>query len=830
MKKIYTFLFVCTVGLPINLFAGNSISDMFVERDNKSPNALPQQTRMNIKMQSAYLSWTNNRSKITPAGNTKDIQPVLINPGEAVLVTFLEENLYKPQDWHIHDGSAIGLTMQKEYRMFHGAMFQWLRPPVKGAAFCMEKEFDVSVGIYDNLIVGAAIPDNSQLVVSVKTEKGVKEQIFNKLPDQHREYTIPLNGAQKLKHLTLSVYSKEKGVQAGAILWIILQNEKKLSEYEQSLLPFGKEWKQHIQPEEYEPEFTPTYGIVFSKKQLNEIRARHESLIQRDGHSAYLDAAKKLMQSNPEDLIKEYLGNSIRFGRDRDLNMPDLKPSELAIAGILTKNKEMLRMAARYAMTLAVTPYWDEGFMGHFPGSNWVHAAFRESWAAHELAITLDLAGEMFTQAGKNFILKRLAIDGIGHINYITWSAEYIHRMNQMSVFSHGRILAYAILEKTMPRVKPYLELAYKDLVNSLQTIILPDGGDVEGPGYMTYTIAEAGLALYYYAMATGKSLAEVIPPNILNTEGFAEALYSTVPENDFISICDTEATIDRMDAVAFLAAMSDNSRWGDIYRKALSRKEADSIIPKKQSPGLLALVIPSRLQTNSPEVKPFVSLPDMGIMASTRKVDNQWLKILIQGNKAKAGHTHEDKGSFIIEFAGEVFAGDYGRAPYGDAMTFAAKQCQWHNMLIPMVEGERPGPANPIPVDVKPSGNGDTQHFEAQIDATPGWEKYYAKNLRNWYSPTPEKLFITDEYELIKGKGVEFYWQTMLSVHRKGNTIFIEGKRGKAEIRIPQGTSCRIEPYKWWNGKTINRIIFTRKGKSGKIETCVHFKVNKQE
>ncbi len=799
MKKGYALLLVCGIGLSTSL----------------SARSIPMETTVG-----------KQSSNVSPQQVTTDIQPVPINPGEAVLVTFLEESLYKPESWHIHDGSAIGLTMQKEYRMFHGAMFQWLRPPVTGAAFCMERAFNVPIGGYDHLIVGAALPDNARLVVSAQTEKGVLEQTFEKLPNQHREYILPLNGAQKLTHLTLSVHSKEKGVQAGAILWVILQNEKKLAEYTQSLLPFGKEWEQHIQPQNYEPEFIPTYGIVFGKEQLEEIRARHEAMVQADGTSAYIEAAKQLMQSDPEDLIKEYLGNSIRFGRDRDLNMPDLKPSELAIAGVLTKNKEMLRMAARYAMTLAVTPHWDEGFMGHFPGSNWVHAAFRESWAAHELAITLDLAGEMFTKAGKNFILKRLATDGIGHINYITWSAEYIHRMNQMSVFSHGRILSYAILEKTMPRVKPYLELAYQDLVNSLQTIFLPDGGDVEGPGYMTYTIAEAGLALYYYAMATGKSLPEVIPSNILNTEAFAEALYSTVPENDVIPICDTEGQIDRLDALSFLSNMSDNSRWNDIYQKAVARRKGkDKKDAVEQSPGLLALVIPSRKQGGSPEVKPFVSLPDMGIMASTRKINDQWLKVFIQGNKAKAGHTHEDKGSFIIEFAGEVFAGDYGRAPYGDAMTFAAKQCQWHNMLIPIVEGERPGPVNPIPVDVKPTGSGDEKQFEARIDVTPGWDAYYARNIRNWSSPTPEELLITDEYELVKGKGVEFYWQTMLPVQRKGDILTIKGKKGTAEIRIPHGTSCRIEPSRWWNGETIHRIIFTKKAKAGKIETRIRFK-----
>lgn len=760
-----------------------------------------------------------------------DMQPVTINPGEAVLATFLEESLYKPSEWNIKDGSGIGLTMQKEYRMFHGAMFQWLRPPVKGPAFCMERDFDVNIEGYDNLIVGAAIPNKSLLKVSLLTENGIIEKTFEKLAGQKREYIVPLNKARKLKHLTMEVCSKEKGTQAGAILWVILQNEKKLADYCRSLLPYGKEWKLHLQPEGYQPEFVPTYGIVFGKDKMDEIRRRHDDMVRAEGSSAYIKAAEKMMQTDPEDIIREYLGTNIRFVRDRDLDTPELKPSDLAIAGILTKNKEMLRMAARYAMTLAVTPHWDEGFMAHFPGSNWVHAAFKESWTAHELAITLDLAGEMFTKAGRNFILKRLATDGIGHINYITWSAEYIHRMNQMSVFSHGRILAYAVLANTMPRVRPYLELAYKDLYNSLQLIFLPDGSDVEGPGYMTYTMAEAALALYYYAMATGKPLTEVVPPNILNTETFAEALYSTVPENDMIPVCDTEGQMERIDALSFLANMSDNNRWADIYRKAVQRRaENRQTVAGVQSAGIIGLVIPPAKESRSPEVKPFVELPEMGLMASARKVGNEWLKILVVGNRAKAGHNHEDKGSYVIEFAGETFAGDYGRAPYGDAMTFTSKQCQWHNMLIPMVDGERPHPANPLPYDEKPQGKGNATQFEASIDITQGWSDYFIKNCRSLISPAPGTLTITDEYALKRGTGVEFLWHTMLPAVIKGNTVCIKGKKGTAEIRIPRGASCRIEPAKWWNGDTINRIIFTKKGKAGKIETHVTFSATPPE
>ena len=743
------------------------------------------------------------------SGAFTDLQPVLINPGEAALVNFMDSRFYRAELWNIHDGSAHGLTMQAIYQDLQGASFLWSRPAVNAPCLCMERDFNVPVKGYDKILVGARLPNKARLVVSVQTDLGLLEQTFEKLPDYLREYELPLKGAGKLTHIKLAVFSEEKGEQGAGILWVILQNEEKLADYYRSLLPYGKKWEGHIKGEDYQPQFIPTYGIVFGKDNMENIRKLY-------GVEAG-SSVKKMLQTDPEDLLIESLGRDARFTRDRHLDKISLNPSSLAIAGILTKNKELLRMAARYAMTLAVTPHWDEGFMAHFPGSPWTHAAFRESNAAHELAITLDLAGEMFTDAGREFILKRLTIDGIGHTNFITWKHEYIHHMNQMAVFSHGRILGYAILEKTMPRVKPYLELAYQDLANNLQIAIEADGSCVEGPNYLGYTLQEAGMALHYYAMASGKSLAEVTPSHLLRTADFAEAVYSTDNDNIVIPICDAHPHFN-VETCNFLTAISNNSRWIDIKNKELEGR--------KFAPGLLSLIVPQTVTNGSPAMKPFVFLPEMGIMTSTRKIGDEWLKILIMGNKANAGHTHEDKGSFVVEFAGETFAGDYGVSNYADAMTFISKQCQWHNMLIPVSGGERPAPDNPVTVDVKPVGQGDAHSFKASIDVTQPWRIFFNRNVRTWDSPSPEKLVVTDEYDLKQGSGVEFNWQTMLPVNRKGNKLVIEGKRGVAEIIIPPGATCRMETHLCWTGKTVNRIIFSKKGQTGKMETKVTFKL----
>ena len=48
---------------------------------------------------------------------------------------------------------------------------------------------------------------------------------------------------------------------------------------------------------------------------------------------------------------------------------------------------------------------------------------------------------------------------------------------------------------------------------------------------------------------------------------------------------------------------------------------------------------------------------------------------------KAGAGHNHEDKGSFVLEFAGETFAMDPGTCDYSNPLAEILSHCERHNM-----------------------------------------------------------------------------------------------------------------------------------------------------
>jgi hypothetical protein len=419
--------------------------------------------------------------------------------------------------------------------------------------------------------------------------------------------------------------------------------------------------------------------------------------------------------------------------------------------------------------------------------------------------MVLDLAGEVFTDAGRTYLMRRLAEEGIGPINYTTWRHEYIFHCNQLAYFNTGRMYAYLILEREWPRVKPYTDLAYRDAIDNLETVIEPDGGALEGPGYLNPTIRENYNALKYYARARSLNLANLIPPIVKRTANYAAVVASTASD-DVIAVCDSGSSF-RSDTLAILTELIPDSYWTTLFHK------------KQAAQGLSPSVDPG------PPLPPYIALPEIGYIASTRHLGDHLVKLLIMGNKAGAGHTHEDKGSFVLEYAGQAFAMDLGIGDYGDPVHITYKHAQRHNMLVPVGTSERAAPQNPLPFDVKPTGHGDEETFRARIDATPGWNGYYRKWIRTWDSPSPETLVIRDEYELGKGSGVEFYWQTHLPVEKTGTGVIIRGDKGIAALTIPPDCSLRFDQLPLADGTTHTRIAVRKEAARGALEVTVRLR-----
>ncbi|MCP4645645.1 MAG: hypothetical protein GY851_34690, partial [bacterium] len=294
------------------------------------------------------------------------------------------------------------------------------------------------------------------------------------------------------------------------------------------------------------------------------------------------------------------------------------------------------------------------------------------------------------------------------------------------------RIPAYLVLERNWPRVKPYTELAFQDVLGFYDNALLPDGGYLEGPTYLNMTLHYALLSTDLYARGRGLELKDLAPPVLLKTADYIMCVSSTLPERDVIPIEDCGVKMGKSEMLA-MSSLAPDSYWVTMCRKALAR---DGFQPDEPNEYTLLRDLPE----TGPEHPAFVRLPETRMVASLRDLDGEPVKWLIIGNKGDAPHSHEheDRGSFVLEFAGDRFGADLGAESYNDANHILAKQCQLHNMLVPTGVDVRPKPTSPILSDVDPVGDGDETAFHIEMDATPGWDTFYKRWVRTWDSPDP--------------------------------------------------------------------------------------------
>lgn len=768
-----------------------------------------------------------------------------INAAEAIIEVFWDPEISGLKNWEIVDGQSYGLNVSQNWCWVTA---EWALKPDTGPALSMSKSCEVDCSDYDKLIISAVIPYKGTLRIIADTDKGRLENEFVRQSEKTRfkekkEYIFDLEGSEYLKTLTIEFDAVNKGFDAIYLNWIGLQNSNLLSNVIKQYSSFSEHWVGLLKPESFEPKYEPTYGFLINARELEELRVVHKKMIEESGQTNFTKVAERSKSISPEAMINRFANNNdSRYCRDRDLPR-QFTPTgvNVALAGLIMKDKELMRLGARYALSIAACEYWDSGFICYYPLGVFEQRPFVQSLSAHDVALLLDLVGEMFTDAGQKFIRRKLGEHALGSINFNYWKWDYIYKCNQAAWFSPARLLSYLVLEQSWPRIKPYTELAYNDLVENINSTILIDGGYPEGSTYFRCIGRDAGLAFYYYARARGKEFEEVVPQRMKLTDNFAESIYSTVEERCFINVCDSSGQLDTLSRV-IMATICPDGAWARILKETLKRSDGNiSSWPLKKkcnfssyfSP-LSDMVLAWKLteQTNATNSistpKPFIFLPETGYMASTRLLDNQIVKLFIMGGKSGIGHNHEDKGSFVLELAGEIFAADPGIGSYSDPVGMLVSHCQSHNMLVPVDTGKRPAPENPLPADMKPEGRGDETSFYASIDATAGWQEYYRKWIRTWESPNPQTLIIKDEYELVKGDAVEFYWQTEQDVKVVGQIVTISGKHAQVVLEVPEDCSVHVEPS--IIGKNKNRIVIRKEETSGLLEVKAKLLVYKTD
>ncbi|MEO6875821.1 MAG: heparinase II/III family protein [Opitutaceae bacterium] len=771
-----------------------------------------------------------------------------INSAEAIFEPFFDEHLSELNAWRCEAPGATGVSQVRGWAF---VIFQWTKPAPDGLVLRMSRTYEppVSCADYDRLLVCFNLAEETVMTITAETDVGPRHRTTAPAGATRREEGVDLEGATLIKSLTIEVRTPHPLAGTGWMLWVGLQSTTRLPSHLGQWAGYDERWDKYLQPPEFEPSFKPAFGILINAEELDGVRREFaDSPVTRE----LREVAERARGQRPESMIGENLNfwSTNVFRRERDIGkMLSLHGSNAAQAGMLWRDKSLCRLAARFAMSLVHCDHWEDIFFAHMRGSTWDQRGFVQSIGTWDCAVILDLCGEWFTPLGRQLILRRLATEAHGAMCHASWWWEYMYHTNQMAWISPARIYGLLVLERTMParhenypppaasRVAPHTDLAWANLAENISHALLPDGGYLEGPTYFTWTARQAILGAQLYARSRGRDPREFVSPSLQRTGRLAEMLYSTDEGQEMILVGDGVITIG--EGVAMLAWLLPQSHWVTILHKQLKRAGA--------APFLLGLQLAREVPATGPGFLPFLEMTDTGMMCSVRRLGPELVKLFVMGNKAGGDHQHEDKGSFVLECAGDSFAFDFGVVDYANPITDQLKQAQRHNMLTPWSDDARPKPQNPLRVDVKPVGRGDETCFHATMDVTGGWEGWFSQWQRSWDSPTPDTFVITDKWAVAQGNGIIFHWTTRLPMRLEGDRVIITGRRARAELRFPAGIEAQIDQlplqdprrtaveqdrrdlvqFGWAHAETQPRLTLRQRGQSGTLRVEVKLILN---
>jgi len=768
------------------------------------------------------------------------MRPTPINSAETVFAAFFEPRFEELARWQTNTPDVTGLKLAQGWAF---ASFHWERPAADGLVLRLHRQFEaLDCSGYDRLIACLNLPEDSVIHLAAETDAGPRSRTGQPSGATRHEEWLPLDGAKHILALTVEVRHPHPVASSGWLLWLGLQSTTRLPDHLAQWAGQDEAWTGYLQPPAFEPAFKPTYGLMINAEELDAARtAFADSPVTRE----LRQLAEKARGTRPETLIGEYVNfwNFNIFRRERDLGKQLMLHGPFAAqAGLLGRDKALCRLAARYALSLALCDHWEDVFFARLRGANWDQRAFVPALVAWECALILDLCGEWFTPLGRDVILRRLATSAHGETCHASWWWEYMFHTNQLCGITPGRLYGLLVLEQCMParherhprppsRVAPYTDIAWANLLENLTHVLLPDGGYVEGPSYFAWVAQQVAVSALLYSRGRGRELRDLMPAALRRTDRLAEMLLSTDDGQDLILTGDANFVFG--EALAFLAWFLPKSHWVTLYRKSVQRAGV--------APMLAILRLDHEIPAAGPALTPFLTMPDLGYLASVRRLGPELVKLFILGNKAGGDHQHEDKGSFVLECAGDSFAFDFGCVDYANPVANQLKQAQRHNMLTPWSETERPAPRNPIPVDAKPQGSGDAVHFQATLDATPGWEGWFSRWIRHWDSPAPDTFVITDEWAVERGEGAVFHWTTRLPIRLEAGRAVIEGRRARAELTFDTGLEAQVDAlplqdprrtaieerwevkqFGWHHAATQPRLTLRQRGRAGTLRVTV--------
>lgn len=541
-------------------------------------------------------------------------------------------------------------------------------------------------------------------------------------------------------------------------------------------------WDGLILPEEKWGEVTFARGLLFGAADLPRLRAKAERPVWKAHLAKIEERARETLTHVPERDIDEYLPwSDYRYLRAREQGRAtwNAEPVLCALIGLLRQDRVLIRHALRYLMCFVHTRHWCQSAESRLRGSTWDQRCFLEEMATTTCSLLYDWLYFALTDRARDLVRTAIWDKGLSVLQRDMVKWEYVYTMNQGPWFCRARILGGLALEPAWPRTRPYVEQAFKDMQEGMEHYLMPDGGVDEGVGYFSVTLQAVLPGLLAYARASGRPLRDVLPPRLALSGKFVAVMSAMSPGG---VLMDGDNSNDRFtgDTIAILAGLFPDGVYPRIARATLLQLRGATYYRQYMIDGPFAFIAaPDDLPEPECIVPTFGVLPHTGQLTSRREVaPSRSVRLHLSGCKARASHTHFDKGAFTLELDDTPVLIDRGVVRYDDPRTHTLKRSELHNTATPQLP-DGTHAQQPLPdVAMLPEGEGDAQRLRARIDLTHVWREVATAAGREIVSDSPGTFTVIDRLALKAAGPVVFHLHA-----RERWKIDVAAKRASLEI-----------------------------------------------
>jgi len=707
-------------------------------------------------------------------------QPLFeLNPAESILAPFHDEQFATRLPCETLPGTAT------HFRREHGwdsTKLIWDNCPAGTVAGKMTLKIGELPERFDHLIFCVVVPAEA----SVQFE-ACRDGTWHTLGEAVRgtgkriEVTQP-RGDGSLTGLGIAVTALESGPMQLSLQWWGAGDSRLLSMLETARPQYDGRWEGLILPPQSwgPPEFA--CGLLFDESNLPALREKATRSTWR-GHFEKLETrARKSLENDPLNDLGDYLPwSDYRYLREREQGrepwMAD--PVLCALVGLVREDRELIQHALHHLMCFVHTKHWCQSAESRARGSTWDQRCFLEEMATTTCALLYDWLYYALTEPARDLVRVAIWDKGVSQIQRDMVKWEYVYTMNQGPWFCRARILAGLALEPAWPRARAYTERAFADIQEGMANYILPDGGVDEGVGYFSVTLQAVIPALLAYARVRERNIHEVLPSRLAQSGDFV-AIMSAMDPGGVLLDGDNSNHRFTGDAMAILAELYPDDVYTAMAAGTLLQLRGDTYYRQYMIDGPFAFIAaPDDLPEPKCIVPTFGHLPDTGHITSRRTLpDGTQVRLHIAGCKARASHTHFDKGAFTLELDREPVLIDRGMCRYDDLRSFTLKRTELHNVLAAVSkEGTPIGQMSPEEA-VIPEGRGDERQLQARIDLGHVWREVMSECSRELRSERADELLVIDRGRLLDSLPLVFHLHT-----RHPWTIEADGRRATLEM-----------------------------------------------